>query len=105
MLIKGKYATATHIRRFVWAEIVWPLIIQQQDLFFTIPQYQNMRDKKCQELKISIVEVSRGLLSLMNKGIIYKEKNLYYIHYKLIPYLRLNAQCSYATAIYETRVR
>ena len=25
---KGKYASATENRRFVWAEIVWPLILE-----------------------------------------------------------------------------
>jgi len=41
----------------------------------------------------------------MLKGIILKEKNLYSIHYKLIPYMRLKAKCDYATAIHEVRIK
>ena len=29
---KGKYASATENRRFVWAEIVWPLILELNDV-------------------------------------------------------------------------
>ena len=37
---KGKYATATDNRRFVWSEIVWPLILEINDVAFTLEQYQ-----------------------------------------------------------------
>ena len=37
---KGKYASATENRRFVWKEIVWPLIIEVNDAEFTLLQYQ-----------------------------------------------------------------
>ena len=33
---KGKYASATENRRFVWKEIVWPLIIQVNNAEFTL---------------------------------------------------------------------
>ena len=37
---KGKYASATENRRFVWAEVVWPLILEINDVAFTLKQYQ-----------------------------------------------------------------
>ena len=37
---KGKYASATENRRFVWKEIVWPLILENSDVSFTLKQYQ-----------------------------------------------------------------
>ena len=37
---KGKYASATENRRFVWAEIVWPLILEINDVAFSLKQYQ-----------------------------------------------------------------
>ena len=43
------------------------------------------------------------LASLQQKGIILKEGDLYSIHYKLIPYMRLRADCDYATVIHEVR--
>ena len=100
---KGKYASATENRRFVWSEVIWPLILEINDVVFTLKQFQNKRDRVCQEKNISINIPSRGLASLQQKGIILKEGDLYSIHYKLIPYMRLRADCDYATVIHEVR--
>jgi len=102
---KGKYASATENRRFVWAEIVWQLILEINDVAFSLKQFQDKRDIICKENNISINIPSRGLVSLMQKGIIRKEGNIYSIHYKLIPYMRLRATCDYATAIHEVRLK
>ncbi|PBO85233.1 MAG: hypothetical protein COA77_05055 [Thaumarchaeota archaeon] len=102
---KGKYATATENRRFVWAEIIWPLILEINDVIFTLQQFQNKRQRVCEEKNISINIPSRGLASLLQRGIIVKENNVYSIHYKLIPYMRLKAKCDYATAIHEVRIK
>jgi hypothetical protein len=102
---KGKYASATENRRFVWTEIIWPLILEINDVVFTLKQFQNKRQKVCEEKNISISVPSRGLASLLQKGIILKEKNIYSIHYKLIPYMRLRATCNYAIAIHEVRIK
>jgi len=102
---KGKYASATENRRFVWAEIVWPLILEINDVAFSLKQFQDKRDIICKENNISINIPSRGLVSLMQKGIIRKEENIYSIHYKLIPYMRLRATCDYAAAIHEVRLK
>ncbi len=102
---KGKYATATENRRFVWAEIIWPLILEINDVIFTLQQFQNKRQRVCERKNISINIPSRGLASLLQRGIIVKENNVYSIHYKLIPYMRLKATCDYATAIHEVRIK
>ena len=36
---KGKYASATENRRFVWEYIIWPLVTELNDLVFTLEQY------------------------------------------------------------------
>ena len=100
---KGKYASATENRRFVWSQVIWPLVLEINDIVFTLKQFQNKRDRVCQEKNISINVPSRGLASLQQKGIILKEGDLYSIHYKLIPYMRLRADCDYATVIHEVR--
>ena len=100
---KGKYASATENRRLVWSKVIWPLILEINDVVFTLKQFQNKRDRVCQEKNISINVPSRGLASLQQKGIILKERDLYSIHYKLIPYMRLRADCDYATVIHEVR--
>ena len=102
---KGKYATATQNRRFVWSQIVWPLILELDNVVFTLSQYQYKRDMICSLHGIDIHTLSRGLASLLQKGLIIKEGNVYSIHYRLIPYMRLGATCDYATAIHEVKIR
>ena len=102
---KGKYATATDNRRFVWAEIVWPLILEINDVAFTLEQYQKKRDDVCNKKNVSITMISRGLASLLQKGILLKENRLYSIHYRLIAYMRLKSECDYATAVHEIKIR
>ncbi len=102
---KGKYASATQNRRLVWKEVVWPLILDVMDVAFSLEQYQKKRDEVCKQKNVDIIITSRGLASLLQKGLIYKENNLYCIHYRLIPYMRLKAECDYATAIHEVRLK
>jgi len=102
---KGKYASATENRRFVWAKVVWPLILELNDVTFTLKQYQKKRDEVCMKGEIDVSATSRGLVSLMQKEILLKENLLYSIHYRLIPYLRLRAECDYGTAIHEVRIK
>lgn len=101
---KGKYASATENRRFVWHEIVWPLILEVNDVSFTLKQYQKKRDEICERENVQVSTTSRGLVSLLQKGILIKENVLYSIHFRLIPYMRLKAECDYATAIHEVRI-
>ncbi len=102
---KGKYASATENRRFVWAEIVWPLILEINDVSFTLKQYQKKRDEVCIKKNVGVSTTSRGLVSLMQKEILLKENLVYSLHYRLIPYMRLRADCDYATAIHEVRIK
>ena len=46
---KGKYASATENRRWVWSEIIWPLILQVNDVAFSLKQFQEKREKVCNE--------------------------------------------------------
>ena len=101
---KGKYATATQNRRVVWEKIIWPLILEIDDVTFSIKQYQKKRDEIIQKSNFKISEMSRGLASLLQKGIVIKENNMYSIHYRLIAYMRLKADCDYPTAIHESRM-
>ena len=102
---KGKYASATENRRFVWSEIIWPLILEINEVAFSLKQFQMKRVVVCKGGEMTVTVASRGLVSLMQKGIILKERDVYSIHYKLIPYMRLKAECDYATAIHEVRIK
>ena len=102
---KGKYATSTQNRRIVWHKIIWPLILELDDVVFSLKQYQKKRDEICNKENLKISEMSRGLVSLLQKGIILKESNVYSIHYRLIPYMRVKAECDYSTAMNEVRMK
>ncbi len=102
---KGKYASATENRRFVWAEIIWPLILEINDVAFSLKHFQKKSEQVCKEKNMTILIPSRGLVSLMKRGILLKEGDIYSIHFKLIPYMRLRAECNYATAIHEVRIK
>ena len=102
---KGKYASATENRRFVWEKVMWPLILELNSISFTTVQYKKKRDEVCKKLDIQSSRIAGGFVSLLLKGILYKEKNLYSIHYRLIPYMRLKADCDYATAVKETSTK
>ena len=102
---KGKYAAATQNRRVVWEKIVWPLILEIDDVAFSVKQYQKKRDQICQKNNLKISDISRGLASLLQKGMLLKEDNMYSIHYRLIAYMRVKADCDYPTAINESRMK
>ena len=102
---KGKYAAATQNRRMVWEKIVWPLILEVDDVTFSVKQYQKKRDQICQKNNLKISDISRGLASLLQKGMLLKEDNMYSIHYRLIAYMRVEADCDYPTAINESRMK
>ena len=102
---KGKYATSTQNRRIVWYKIIWPLILDLDDVVFSLKQYQKKRDEICNKDNLKISEMSRGLVSLLQKGIILKESGMYSIHYRLIPYMRVKAECDYSTAMNEIRMK
>jgi len=102
---KGKYAAATQNRRMVWEKIVWPIILEVNDVTFSVKQYQKKRDQICQKNNLKISDISRGLASLLQKGMILKEDNMYSIHYRLIAYMRVKADCDYPTAINESRMK
>ena len=102
---KGKYASATENRRFVWKEIIWPLVLEVNDVSFSLKQYQRKRDQVCKKFNISITSLSRGLASVIQKELLLKENQMYSIHYRLIPYMRLKADCDYGTSIHETKIK
>ena len=102
---KGKYAAATQNRRMVWEKIVWPIILEVNDVTFSVKQYQKKRDQICQKNNLKISDISRGLASLLQKGMLLKEDNMYSIHYRLIAYMRVKADCDYPTAINESSMK
>ena len=102
---KGKDAISTQNRRTVWHKIIWPLILELDDVVFSLKQYQKKRDEICNKENLKISEMSRGLVSLLQKGIILKESDMYSIHYRLIPYMRVKAECDYSTAMNEVRMK
>ena len=98
---KGRHAAATEHRRFAWSEIVWPLVTALRSVEFTLGQYQRMRDRVCAGSAGAATAASRGLASLVHRGVLLREGDTYSIHYRLAPYMRVGAPCDYATAMHE----
>jgi len=50
-------------------------------------------------------KVSGGFVSLLVKGILIRQKSIYSIHYRLIPYMRKKANLEYGQAIREVSTK
>lgn len=96
---KGKHASSTEIRRIVWEYLVWPLVVNKNDGYFTLKEYQNERKKVCYHNNIPQSKISGGLVSLLCKGVLCREGKSYFINYKLWPYLKRKANINYSLAI------
>jgi hypothetical protein len=92
---KGKHASSTENRRMVWENVVWPLVLELNRSYFTLKEYHAMRDSFCMKTGSSPSRVAGGFVSLLVKGIIVRSKNMYSIHYRLIPYMRKKADLEY----------
>ncbi|HTH21397.1 MAG TPA: hypothetical protein VL854_04195 [Nitrososphaeraceae archaeon] len=103
--IKGKHASSTENRRMVWENVIWPLILGLNRSFFTLKEYQEMRDHYCRVHKITPSRVAGGFVSLLVKGILVREKEIYSIHYRLIPYMRKRAHLEYGQVIKEINTK
>lgn len=99
---KGKHAHSTEYRRLIWEMIVWPLIMEKNRPYFSIDEYQIKRVIFSKESNIPSSKLSGGLISLVVKGILIKEENIYSLHYRLIPYLRKKATLTYGQELKET---
>jgi hypothetical protein len=63
------------------------------------------RDTVCKEKNILPTKIAGGFVSLLVKGILIREKNIYSIHYKIIPYMRKKVNLDYGTVIRETNTK
>ena len=102
---KGKHASSTENRRLVWEYVIWPLVLDVNRNYFTLKEYHIQRDTVCKERSIFPSKVAGGFVSLLVKGILIREKNIYSIHYKLIPYMRKKVNLDYGTVIREVNTK
>ena len=57
------------------------------------------RNEVCKNRNISPRHMSGGFISLINRGIINHQEELYSIHYKLIPYMEKRVGLDYGTVL------
>jgi hypothetical protein len=103
--MKGKHASSTENRRMVWENVVWPLVLEINRSYFSLREYHAKRDAFCRESGIAPSKVAGGFVSLLIKSIISREKNIYSIHYRLIPYMRKKASLEYGLVIREVNTK
>ena len=96
--------------------ITYPLIVKPeigwQGILFRkiedeehLKEYHSKRDKFCKYRKIQSSKVAGGFVSLLVKGILIRQKSIYSIHYRLIPYMRKKASLEYGQAIREASTK
>ena len=71
--------------------------------YFSLKEYHIKRDEFCQTYKIQPSKFASGVISLTVKGILTREKNIYSIHYRLIPYMRKRVYLKYGLVLREIR--
>lgn len=100
---KGKYASSTENRRLVWENIIWPLVLEKNRPYFSIEEYHAMRNDFCEREGISQSKVAGGFVSLIVKGLLVKDKDrdVYSVHYRIIPYMRKKMKLEYGQAVRE----
>ncbi|HEY3094926.1 MAG TPA: hypothetical protein VGJ42_04115 [Nitrososphaera sp.] len=102
---KGKHASSTENRRMVWENVVWPLVLEINRSYFTLREYHAKRDAFCKENIITPSKVAGGFVSLLIKNIITRDKNIYSINYRLIPYMRKKVPLQYGLVIREVNTK
>lgn len=102
---KGKHASSTENRRMVWENVVWPMILDINKPYFTLKEYHARRDEFCRTAGVPASKVAGGFVSLLIKGILARNKNIYSIHYRLIPYMRKKVQLEYGQVIREVNTK
>jgi hypothetical protein len=102
---KGKHASSTENRRMVWENVVWPLILDINRSYFSLKEYHEKRNAFCTNTGTQPSKVAGGFVSLLIKGIITRNKNIYSIHYRLIPYMRKKAPLEYGLVIREVNTK
>ncbi|MDP9197343.1 MAG: hypothetical protein M3O24_02125 [Thermoproteota archaeon] len=103
--VKGKHASSTESRRMVWENVIWPLVLGLNRSYFTLREYQQMRDHYCSQHGMTPTRVAGGFVSLLVKGILVREKEIYSIHYRLIPYMRKRANLEYGQVMKEINTK
>ena len=89
----------------VWENVVWPLVLEIHRSYFTLKEYHEKRNEFCKVNSIPPSKVAGGFVSLLIKGIITRDKNIYSIHYRLIPYMRKKASLEYGLVIREVSTK
>ncbi len=89
----------------VWESVVWPLVLDINRPYFTLKEYHAKRDEFCKVTGIAPSKVAGGFVSLLIKNILTRDKNIYSIHYRLIPYMRKKASLEYGLVIREVNTK
>jgi hypothetical protein len=86
----------------VWEQVVWPLILDVNRPYFTLEEYHLKRNQICDLYRIPHTALSGGgFISIVDKGILKREKGFYSLYHRLIPYMRKRVIIEYGSAMKE----
>jgi hypothetical protein len=97
---KGKSANSTERRRFVWEQVIWPLVLDTNRSYFTFEQYHNKCDQVCKFYGVPRSKLAGGLSSLTHRGLVEREQTTqrFSLPHHLTPYLASKVILEYGVA-------
>ena len=87
----------------MWEKIIWPLVLENDRPYFSTEEYHKVRNNYCEKEVINKSKVVSGFVSLIARGLLVKDKDreIYSVHYKVIPYMRKKIMLDYGQAVRE----
>ena len=78
-------------------------MLEKDRSYFSIEEYHEVRNNYCEEEVINQSKVVSGFVSLIVRGLLVKDrdKEIYSVHYKVIPYMRKKIRLDYGQAVRE----
>jgi hypothetical protein len=80
---------------------VWPLILDLKRPYFTLEEYHAKRNQICELYGIAHTGLSGGFISIVSRGLLKRERGLYSLQYRIIPYMRKRLVLEYGIAVKE----
>jgi hypothetical protein len=97
---KRKDSTENFLR-MIWELVVWPLILQNGRPYFVVEEYRVKMYELCKVYEIQPVKLSGLLIALIEKGLLTKHADAYWIHSRHTLYMYEKISLGYGRAVKE----
>ncbi|HET7149646.1 MAG TPA: hypothetical protein VFI73_14255 [Candidatus Nitrosopolaris sp.] len=90
-----------NLLRMIWELVVWPLILENERMYFTIEEYRAKIAELCAIYEIQPLKLSGLLIAIVAKGLLTKRGDTYSIHPRHMPYMEKKISLGYGRAVKE----